>query len=61
MAHIKNFIRRLVHAQQIERELDKELNSHLELLTDQKMNEGMDSAEARQAMKVAPIVALRYE
>jgi hypothetical protein len=61
MAHIKSFIRPLVYAQQIERELDKELHSDLELLTDQKMNEGMDSAEARQAMKVAPIVALRYE
>jgi hypothetical protein len=61
MAHIKSFIRRLFHAQQMERELDKELHSPLELLTDQKMKEGMDSDEARRAMKVAPIVALGYE
>jgi hypothetical protein len=52
MAHIKSFIRRLVHAQQIERELDEEVRSHLELLTDQKMKEGMDFEEARRAARI---------
>jgi putative ABC transport system permease protein len=52
MAYVKSFIRRLVHAQQIERELDEEVRSHLELLTDQKMKEGMDFEEARRAARI---------
>jgi predicted permease len=52
MAYIKSFIRRLVHALQIEKELDEEVHSHLELLTDQNVKEGMDSEEARRAAQI---------
>ena len=52
MSYIKSFMRRLVHAKQIERELDEEIHSHLELVTDQKMKKGMDSDEARRAAQI---------
>jgi macrolide transport system ATP-binding/permease protein len=44
--------RNFFHRQQIETELDEELRSHLELLTEHKVKEGMDSQEARRAAHI---------
>ena len=47
-----SFWHRLIHSQQAETELDEEVRSHLGLLTDQKMKEGMSSREASRAAKI---------
>ncbi len=52
LSRVKSFSRHFFHRQQIERELDEELRSHLNLLTEQKMNEGMNSEEARRAARI---------
>src|ERR1700728_2256566 len=52
LARIKNFVRHFFHRQQVEKDLDEEVRSHLELLTNQKMREGMDSEEARREARI---------
>jgi predicted permease len=52
LRHIGNILRNLFRKEQREKELDEEVRSHLELLTAQKMKEGMNSEEARRAAKI---------
>jgi predicted permease len=52
LGRIKNFVRHFFHRQQVEKDLDEEVRSHLELLTNQKMREGMDSEEARREARI---------
>jgi putative ABC transport system permease protein len=52
LRHIGNILRNLFRKHQGEAELDEEVRSHLELLTDQKMKEGMSSEEASRAAKI---------
>jgi hypothetical protein len=49
---INSLFRNLFHRQRVDRELDEELNSHLELLTEQKISEGMTAQEARRAARI---------
>ena len=49
LSRVKSFLRGLLHKQQIDAELDDEIRSTLELLTEQKFREGMNSKEARRA------------
>jgi predicted permease len=44
--HVKSPWRRLFHREQVEKELDEEIRSHLELLTQQKIREGLAPEEA---------------
>jgi len=52
LARLKGLWRHFFHRQQREEELDEELRSVLELLTEQKMREGMDAEEARRAAEI---------
>ncbi len=52
LARAKSLWRHLFRSQQIEKDLDEEIRSHLELLTEQKMKEGMNSEEARRASRI---------
>jgi len=52
LSNLASFLRRLLRRQQTERELDEEVRSHLELLIDEKMKEGMKPAEARRAAQL---------
>jgi putative ABC transport system permease protein len=47
LARIKGTLRALTRAEALDRELDDELSSYLELLTDEKIRRGMDPALAR--------------
>ncbi|HEY6442568.1 MAG TPA: ABC transporter permease [Candidatus Acidoferrales bacterium] len=49
LSRVKSFLRGFLHKQQIDAELDDEIRSTLELLTEQKISEGMNSKEARRA------------
>jgi predicted permease len=50
--HLKALWHHLFHRRQIERELDDEIHSHLDLLTEQKIGEGMKPQEARRAARI---------
>jgi hypothetical protein len=52
LARTKSLWRRLVHRQEVERELDEEIFSHLELLTEQKISEGMSFEHARREARI---------
>ena len=52
LSNLASFSRRLLRRQQTEKELDEEVRSHLELLIDEKMKEGMKPAEARRAAQL---------
>ncbi len=52
LSKLTSFSSRLFHGHQTEIDLDEEVRSHLELMTDEKMKEGMSSEEASRAAKI---------
>jgi macrolide transport system ATP-binding/permease protein len=52
LPRLASFLRRFLRRGQTEMELDEEIRSHLELMTEEKIREGMDSEEARRAAKI---------
>ncbi|HEV2494780.1 MAG TPA: ABC transporter permease [Terriglobia bacterium] len=52
VSRMKSFLRTLLYRRQIDTELDEEIRSTLELLTDQKIKEGMLPDDARRAAKI---------
>jgi predicted permease len=52
LSRLIGFSRHLLRRQQTEIDLDEEVRSHLELLTDQEMEEGMSSEEARRTARI---------
>jgi predicted permease len=52
MARARSFWRRMVHRQEVEDDLDEEIRAQVELMTDQKIREGMGPEEARRAAKI---------
>lgn len=51
-AKIKSFWGRLLHREQIDTDLDEEIQSTLELLTERKVGEGMSAEQARRAARI---------
>jgi predicted permease len=51
-AHLINSFRNIFQKQRMEQDLDEEIHSHLELLTDQKLREGMKPDEARRSARI---------
>jgi predicted permease len=49
LAQVNSLVRNLFRKPRIEKDLDDEIGSHLELLTDQKIEEGMNPRDARRA------------
>src|SRR5215467_2349446 len=49
---IQSFVRNLFLSNRINTDIDLELNSHLEMLTEEKMRSGMPAAEARRAARI---------
>jgi predicted permease len=52
LSKVSSFFRNCVQRDKIERNLDDELRAHLELLTEQKIQEGMSALEARRAARI---------
>jgi putative ABC transport system permease protein len=52
LAKIRSFLRNCFRRDDIERDLDDELQAHLDLLTEQKIQEGMSAVEARRAARI---------
>jgi predicted permease len=52
LAKIRSFLRSCFRGDDIERDLDDELQAHLDLLTEQKIQEGMSAVEARRAARI---------
>jgi putative ABC transport system permease protein len=52
LARIRGLARRLCHRRQIEEELNEEIRSHLELLTDEKVGQGMSPRTARRLAQI---------
>jgi putative ABC transport system permease protein len=52
LSRLFSFLRHLTGREQAEQDLDEEIRSHLELLVDQKLREGMQPAEARRTAKI---------
>jgi putative ABC transport system permease protein len=52
LAHVNSLFHNLFRKERIEKELDDEIRSHLELLTDEKISEGMDREEATRAARI---------
>lgn len=48
-ARIIHGLRNLLHKQDVERDLDDEIGGYVDLLTDERVTEGMSQAEARRA------------
>jgi phosphotransacetylase len=61
MTRIKSLWRNLFAKQRNDRELDDELRSYVDQLAEEKVRQGVTPEEARRAMRVDPMVALRYE
>jgi putative ABC transport system permease protein len=51
-AYVNSLFRNLFRKRRTEQDLDEEIRSHLELLTDQKIREGMDCDEARRVARI---------
>ena len=51
-AYVNNLFRNCFRKARIEQDLDDEIRSHLELMTDQKIKEGMNPQEAARAAKI---------
>jgi hypothetical protein len=47
-----NFLRELLHGQKTERELSAEVQSYLEMLTEEKIRAGMSPEAARRAARI---------
>ncbi|MGH9574863.1 MAG: permease prefix domain 1-containing protein, partial [Candidatus Acidiferrales bacterium] len=52
LSRIISLTRNLLHKRERDNDLDNEIRSQLELLTDQKINEGLPPNEARRAAKI---------
>jgi putative ABC transport system permease protein len=52
LAQVNSLFRNLFRKTRIEKDLDEEIGSHLELLTDQKIEEGMNPQDARRAARI---------
>jgi predicted permease len=52
LTRLRTLLRNLFWKQQVEQDLGEELTSHLELLTDQKIKEGMNPVEAARAARI---------
>lgn len=52
LLHINSLLHNLFCRERIEKDLDNEIRSHLELLTDEKISEGMDREEATRAARI---------
>ena len=52
LLHVNSFLRNLFCRERIDKDLDNEIRSHLELLTDEKISEGMDREEATRAARI---------
>jgi len=51
-AHVNSLFRNLFRKDRIEKDLDDEIRAHLDLLTDEKIGEGMNREEAARAAKI---------
>ena len=49
LSHLRSLIRNLTRRDQIDADLTEEMRSYVELLTEEKMKEGMNEPEARRA------------
>ena len=47
-----SFLRNLLLSRQVEKDLDQELNSHLEMLTEDKLREGLSLEEAQRSARI---------
>ena len=54
-------LRSLFGRREVERELDEELRFHLDQLTEQGIAAGGTAEEARRAVRIDPVAALRQE
>jgi len=52
LAHVNSLFRNLFRKQEIEQDLDEEIHSHLAMLTDQKISEGMNPQQAARAARI---------
>ena len=52
LAKVRSFLRNLLSTRRVEVELDKEVHSHLELLTDENIRAGMPPKEAERAARI---------
>jgi predicted permease len=52
LSRARSFLRCLLRKRQMDADLDDEIRSHLDLLTEQKIREGMDPQEARRAARI---------
>jgi putative ABC transport system permease protein len=52
LAQMNSLVRNLLRKPRIEKELDEEISSHVDLLTDEKIKEGMNSQDARRAARI---------
>ncbi|HTZ72533.1 MAG TPA: ABC transporter permease [Candidatus Aquilonibacter sp.] len=52
MARARSFWRRIVHRQEVEDDLEAEIRAQVELMTDEKVRQGMAADEARRAAKI---------
>jgi len=52
LLHINSLLHNLFCRERIEKDLDNEIRSHLELLTDEKISDGMDREEATRAARI---------
>ena len=52
LTHVNSLLQNLFRRQRVEKDLDEEIRSHLELLTDEKIKGGMDVAAAQRAARI---------
>jgi hypothetical protein len=49
---VRSFLRNLLLSRRVEKDLDEEIRSHLEMLTDENIRAGMPSKEAQLAARI---------